>query len=51
MATVRLKGWFKPKMAAQINQRDDATSRHGCEQSSHLNARRLPRTVRLTTAT
>jgi pSer/pThr/pTyr-binding forkhead associated (FHA) protein len=23
MATVRLRGWFKPKMAAQINQRDD----------------------------
>jgi hypothetical protein len=23
MATVRLKGWFKPSMAAQINQRDD----------------------------
>jgi len=23
MATVRLKGWFKPKVAAQINQRDD----------------------------
>jgi hypothetical protein len=20
---VRLKGWFKPKMAAQVNQRDD----------------------------
>jgi FHA domain len=23
MATVRIKGWFKPQMAAQINQRDD----------------------------
>src|SRR5262249_57636570 len=23
MATVRLKGWFKPQMAAQISQRDD----------------------------
>src|SRR5216110_1558060 len=23
MATVRLQGWFKPQMAAQINQRDD----------------------------
>jgi len=23
MATVRLRGWFKPKLAAQINQRDD----------------------------
>src|SRR5438034_1750858 len=23
MATVQLKGWFKPQMAAQINQRDD----------------------------
>ncbi len=23
LATVRLKGWFKPQMAAQINQRDD----------------------------
>ena len=23
MATVRLKGWFKPQMAAQINQRDE----------------------------
>ena len=23
MATVRLKGWFKPEVAAQINQRDD----------------------------
>ncbi len=23
LATVRLRGWFKPKMAAQINQRDD----------------------------
>src|SRR5271167_1469598 len=23
MATIRLRGWFKPKMAAQINQRDD----------------------------
>jgi hypothetical protein len=23
MATVRLRGWFKPKMAAQISRRDD----------------------------
>jgi pSer/pThr/pTyr-binding forkhead associated (FHA) protein len=23
MATIRLKGWFKPQLAAQINQRDD----------------------------
>ena len=23
MATVRLNGWFKPKVAAQINRRDD----------------------------
>src|SRR5438270_407343 len=23
MATVKLKGWFKPQMAVQINQRDD----------------------------
>jgi len=23
MATIKLKGWFKPAMAAQINQRDD----------------------------
>ena len=23
MATVKVKGWFKPQMAAQINQRDD----------------------------
>jgi pSer/pThr/pTyr-binding forkhead associated (FHA) protein len=23
LATVRMRGWFKPKMAAQINQRDD----------------------------
>ncbi|HMI52907.1 MAG TPA: FHA domain-containing protein [Candidatus Saccharimonadales bacterium] len=23
MATIRIKGWFKPQMAAQINQRDD----------------------------
>jgi len=23
MATVKVKGWFKPAMAAQINQRDD----------------------------
>jgi len=23
MATVKLKGWFKPAIAAQINQRDD----------------------------
>jgi hypothetical protein len=23
MATVKLKGWFKPEVAAQINQRDD----------------------------
>jgi hypothetical protein len=23
LATVRLKGWFKPQLAAQINQRDD----------------------------
>ena len=23
LATIRLRGWFKPKMAAQINQRDD----------------------------
>ncbi len=23
MATIKLKGWFKPQMAAQINQRDD----------------------------
>jgi hypothetical protein len=23
MATIKLKGWFKPKVAAQINKRDD----------------------------
>ena len=23
MATVKLKGWFKPQLAAQVNQRDD----------------------------
>src|SRR2546428_391455 len=23
MATIKLRGWFKPQMAAQINQRDD----------------------------
>ena len=23
MATIRLRGWFKPQVAAQINQRDD----------------------------
>jgi hypothetical protein len=23
MATIKLRGWFKPEMAAQINQRDD----------------------------
>jgi len=23
MATIKLRGWFKPRMAAQINQRDD----------------------------
>jgi hypothetical protein len=47
MATVRLKGWFKPKMAAQINQRDDGYYLGTGDKVPTVNGTPIPGTVRL----
>jgi pSer/pThr/pTyr-binding forkhead associated (FHA) protein len=47
MATVRLKGWFKPQMAAQINQRDDGYYLGPGDAVPSVNGAPIPGPVRL----
>jgi pSer/pThr/pTyr-binding forkhead associated (FHA) protein len=47
MATVRLRGWFKPKMAAQINQRDDGYYLGTGDKVPSVNGTPISGTVRL----
>src|SRR5271166_2849889 len=47
MATVRLRGWFKPKMAAQINQRDDGYYLGTGDKVPSVNGAPIMGTVRL----
>ena len=47
MATVRLKGWFKPQMAAQINQRDDGYYLGPGDKVPNVNGTPIPGPVRL----
>jgi pSer/pThr/pTyr-binding forkhead associated (FHA) protein len=47
MATVRLKGWFKPAMAAQINQRDDGFYLGPGDKVPTVNGHTIPGPVRL----
>jgi len=47
MATVRLKGWFKPQMAAQINQRDDGYYLGPGDKVPIVNGTPIPGPVRL----
>ena len=47
MATVRLRGWFKPPMAAQINQRDDGYYLGTGDKVPTVNGTPIPGTVRL----
>jgi pSer/pThr/pTyr-binding forkhead associated (FHA) protein len=47
MATVRLKGWFKPQLAAQINQRDDGYYVGPGHKVPKVNGTPIPGPVRL----
>ena len=47
MATVRLRGWFKPKMAAQINQRDDGYYLGTGDRVPSVNGAPISGTIRL----
>ncbi len=47
MATVKLKGWFKPQMAAQINQRDDGFYLGPGDKVPSVNGAPIPGPVRL----
>ncbi|HTT31982.1 MAG TPA: FHA domain-containing protein [Methylomirabilota bacterium] len=47
MATVKLKGWFKPQMAAQINQRDDGYYLGPGDKVPNVNGTPIPGPVRL----
>ena len=47
MATIRLRGWFKPKMAAQINQRDDGYYLGTGDKIPTVNGTPISGTVRL----
>jgi predicted component of type VI protein secretion system len=47
MATIRLRGWFKPKMAAQINQRDDGYYLGTGDKVPSVNGKPISGTVRL----
>lgn len=47
MATVRVNGWFKPKMAAQINQRDDGYYIGPGDKTPKVNGTPIPGPVRL----
>src|SRR5882724_7949775 len=47
LATVRIKGWFKPQMAAQINQRDDGYYVGPGDKVPTVNGSPIPGPVRL----
>lgn len=47
MATVKLKGWFKPELAAQINQRDDGYYLGPGDKVPAVNGAAIPGPVRL----
>jgi len=48
MATVKLKGWFAPKAAAQITRRDDQSYFIGAaDQVPHVNGQLIPHPVKL----
>jgi pSer/pThr/pTyr-binding forkhead associated (FHA) protein len=47
MATVHMKGWFKPQMAAQINQRDDGYYIGPGDKVPNVNGTAIPGPVRL----
>jgi len=47
MATVRLKGWFKPQLAAQINQRNDGYYLGPGDKVPMVNGTSIPGPVRL----
>ena len=47
MATIRLKGWFKPQVAVQINQRDDGYYIGPGDKVPSVNGTRIPGPVRL----
>ncbi len=47
MATVRIRGWFKPQMAAQINQRDDGFYIGPGDKMPTVNGTPIPGPVRL----
>jgi pSer/pThr/pTyr-binding forkhead associated (FHA) protein len=47
MATVRLKGWFKPQVAAQINQRDDGYYIGPGDRTPTVNGKAIQGPVRL----
>jgi pSer/pThr/pTyr-binding forkhead associated (FHA) protein len=47
MATIKLKGWFKPSMAAQINQRDDGYYLGPGDKVPTVNGTLIPGPVRL----
>ena len=47
MATVRLRGWFKPQMAAQINQRDDGYYLGPGDKVPNVNGTPIPGPMRL----
>jgi pSer/pThr/pTyr-binding forkhead associated (FHA) protein len=47
MATVRIKGWFKPEMAAQINQRDDGFYVGPGDKVPTVNGKPIPGPTRL----
>ncbi len=48
MATVKLKGWFAPKAAAQINRREDNSYYVGAaDKIPSVNGRPIPRPIRL----
>jgi hypothetical protein len=47
MATIRLKGWFKPQMAAQINQHDDGYYLGPGDKVPSVNGRPISAPVRL----
>jgi pSer/pThr/pTyr-binding forkhead associated (FHA) protein len=47
MATIKLKGWFKPRMAAQINQRDDGYYLGPGDKVPSVNGAPIPGPVRL----
>jgi pSer/pThr/pTyr-binding forkhead associated (FHA) protein len=47
LATVRLKGWFKPQLAAQVNQRDDGYYIGPGDKVPSVNGTPIPGPVRL----